>query len=158
MKALFALLVVAAGLAPSAWGQHFTARLFTAGHRPQHVKQLLFSPTGAYLAAHADDGVLFFHVATGRETKSYRVSPLAMAFTPSGHQLLAVASDGAAYLPSEEGIATNAKWQLPLGYLGVTFVKQSGKILVEHMKPGGPAALSGQIHVGDEIVAVTTGG
>jgi hypothetical protein len=158
MKIVVALLLFVGSFAAPAWAQHFTARFFTSTGRPQDVRQVLFSPASTHLAVQADDGIHFLHVESGRETKSYRLAPLATAFTPKGYQLLAVAEQGTVLLPVVEGIAVDAPWQLPLGYLGVTFTQESGKILVERMAPGGPAALSGDIHVGDEIVAVVAVG
>jgi len=158
MRTLLVVLLVASGFAATASAQHFTARFFTATNYPQQAQRLIFSPTSSHLTVQVDDGIHFFHVATGRETKSYRITPLAMEFTPKGYQLLAVASQGTVFLPVDEGAAVDVPWQLPLGYLGITFTQQAGKILVERMEPGGPAALSGQIHVGDEIVAVVADG
>jgi len=158
MKILAALFLLVSSVAAPAGAQHLTARFFTSAGRPITGRQILFSPTASHLAFQTDIAVHFLHLESGHETKSYRLTPLAVAFTPKGYQLLALAERGTVLLPVVEGVAVNVPWQLPQGYLGVTFTQQAGKILVERMTPGGPAALSGQIRVGDEIVAVVADG
>lgn len=158
MKTRLVFLLIASEFVATAAAQHLTARFFNTAQYPQEVKRLLFSPTNDFLAVHASYTVHFLHVASGRETTSYRVDPLAMAFAPQGDQLLAAAEQRTFMLPVAGGMAVDAPWQLPLGYLGVTFTSDAGKLLVERLTPGGPAALSGDVHVGDEIVGIVVNG
>lgn len=152
----FAVLCV---LAATAAGQHHTARFANSTGYILQVERILFAPNSFYLAAAVDDGSLcLFHVDTGRELKKLALRPLAMAFNPKGYQLFAVGSERSALIPVDDRPAIDARWQLPYGYLGITFTQNAGKILVERMAPGGPAAASGQLHVGDEVVAVVVSG
>ncbi len=146
-------------LAAPAVGEHFTARFLTDTGRPFKGERLVFSPTSFNLAALVDDGQIHvFHVATGRETKKLPFRPIAFAFTPSGHQLLAVGERLSVLMPADDRPAIDAPWAPPHGYLGITFAQASGKIVIEAMAPNGPAAQSGELQIGDEIVGVVVGG
>jgi hypothetical protein len=49
-------------------------------------------------------------------------------------------------------------WQVPKGFLGFALEVRNGKLLIKSTTPGAPAAESGDIHVGDELVGVTSEG
>ena len=152
-------LLVAWICAAPAVGQQFTARFFADYGGAFKGERILFSPNSFYMAVLVDDHQThIFHVDSGRETKKYAIQPVAMAFGAKGYRLLAVDEQHTVLLPVDEGLAVDAPWRLPAGYLGITFTQQAGKLLVESLAPGGPAAVSGQLHVGDELVALVTAG
>jgi hypothetical protein len=152
-------LVLASICAAPAFSQQFSARFFTDYGSPFKGERIVFAPTSFYMAVLVDDHhTHIFHVDSGRETKKYAVHPVAMAFAAKGYRLLAVGEQHTVLLPVDDSLAVDAPWRLPAGYLGITFTQHAGKLLIESLAPGGPAAVSNQIRVGDELVGVVVAG
>ena len=159
MKLSVGALLVAWALAAPAVGQQFSARFFTDSGRPIDGQRIFFSPTSFYMAVLVDDEQThILHIATGRETAKFGFHPDNAAFGAKGYLLLGVREIQAVSMPVNGEIAGNMPWRLPSGYLGVTFTQQAGKLLIEALAPGGPAAASGQIRVGDELVGLVVAG
>lgn len=153
-----ALLVAWTVVAPAA-GQQFTARFFTDTGRPFDGKQILFSPSSAFMAVLvADDRTHIYEVATGRETQNISFQPVAMAFAANSLGILAVAEQETKFVPVMGDLGLNVTWRPPQGYLGITFGQESGKILITALAAGGPAAQSGAIQLGDELVGLVVDG
>jgi len=159
MKLSVGALLVAWTLAAPAAGQQLTARFFTNYGSPINGEQIVFSPSSTFMAVLVDDAQThIFQVATGRETAKFPFHPTAMAFNAKSFQLLGAGDLHTLLMPSDDILPVNIPWRLPSGYLGVTFTQQAGKLLIEALAPGGPAAASGQIRVGDELVGIVVAG
>ncbi len=141
-----------------ATAQHNTVRFFTPSG-PKEVDQLAFSPRGDLLAVAVRSGPLtFVDPASGDVSRSIEFAPFTMAFSGDGAQLLGVSENRTKFIDARDGGERNVVWTVAKGHLGVTLKERAGKLLIDALAPGSPAADSELLHVGDELVGIIDSG
>ncbi len=148
--------VVLCLLTTAAQAQHHTIRFFASNGYAPALAELAFSPDGRLLAVATEDGVVsLVSIAKADFQDRFQFSAFDVAFSPDGKKLLMMGKRETRLLDLGSKAQTQINWKLPAGTLGLGFEQQAGKLLITKVIDGGPAALSGEINVGDELVAVT---
>lgn len=138
---------------------HQLVRFIKPGqYRGDSLETMGFSPDGSTLAvATTGRTVTFIDPTTGKRKGEFPHQAFSMAFSRDGSKLLLIGYDSVSLLDLHTGLAKGVGFQAEPGSLGVTLAHESGRIVVKGLVPGGPAAQSGQIAAGDELVAVGPG-
>ena len=135
-----------------ALGQHHTARFFTSYGSPRQVEQLDFAPDGNHLALAITGGPLtIVDTSTANVSKEIKFDPFRIGYSQNSQQILAFSDRHTKLVKADTGELVDVIWRLPLGYLGCRLQQQSGKLVIDSLVDGGPAAASGKIHTGDEV-------
>ena len=138
-------------------GQHHTVRFLHSWGKARHIEDVAFSPDGKYLAVAVEDGpVTIIETSTGDIAHEFKVAPFEIAFSADGGHLLGIGQSGTALMNIRSRSISNVNWRIPEGYVGCTFKEKSGKLVVDSVWDGGPAAASAKIGKGDEIIAITS--
>lgn len=153
------ILVVALAAQGVLAGDHHTLRFHYPDSRaPKVARSLAISPDGTELALCVDPGeVHFVRISDGELTGQRKGSPFAMKYSKDGSRIMIFSTD--------DPILLDIKTRKPLpidtedepGFLGLRTIERNGKLLVDRLIDGGPAAKSGQLQVGDEITGVSNG-
>lgn len=137
----------------SAVGQHYTFRFVTSGGRPQELKKLVFSPDSQRVAVATATGVTVADVPSGDVAQSIDFPAHSVVFTTDSDRLLMVSTSATRRLDVRTGQLEKARWQRAKGALGISLGQTAGKLVITAIVPGSAAADSGELSVGDEIVA-----
>jgi WD40 repeat protein len=81
-----------------------------------------------------------------------------VAFSPDGQHVLMLGKRDTRLLDIANKAQTQVNWKLPTGSLGIALEQKAGKLQISKVFEGGPAALSGEINVGDELIGITQHG
>lgn len=140
-------------------GEHHTVRFFHSWGRARDIEDVAFSPDGKYLAVAVEGGPLtIIETSTGDIAREIKVAPFIITFSADGGHLLMIGERETALINVRSGSISNVNWRIPEGYVGCTFKEKSGKLVVESLWDGGPAATSAKIGKGDEIIAIISNG
>ncbi len=119
----------------------------------------MFSPKGDKLAVAASGGpVTIYDTSTGDVLREFQFDPVLMKFSADGTRLLTVSTEKTKLLDLSTGKEAVVQWQIPIGHVGYRLKIQSGKLLFDEILPGGPAAESGKLKVGDELLGMVVRG
>lgn len=150
------LLLVASGAACKEVlaGQHYTIRV--EGRR--ELFSTAFSPDSQRLAVKNTKSLYLVNVPTGDLIKHQRLNAISVGFTITSHKLFVLMPNRCAHYDADTGERMAEKeTRRPWGYVGTALEARNGKLLVNKLVPGSPAAKSGEIGVGDEIVGYANG-
>lgn len=146
-------------LTTSAGAQHHTIRFFTSSGSPIAAHCLVFSPDSQTVAVSTKDGKSsLVDTGSGELQYQHELAPFTMNYSADGSRLFMLASRATQLLNIADRQVSRVTWQVPKGFLGFALETRNGKLLVKSMTPGGPAAESGDIQVGDELVAISSEG
>ncbi len=146
----------AAGKEP---GTHHTVRFTSESGYPLAIKAMQFSPDGSVLAVSiASRGISLVDTDKGETIAHRRGDYFAIAYCRDGSRLFALSERRSELLN-----ANNLQDCIPMpdksvaGLVGVDLEMRNGKLLIREVIPGSPAARSGEISNGDELVGVGEG-
>ena len=138
-------------------GQHHTVRFLHSWGGAKDIEDVAFSPDGKYLAVAVEYGPLtIIETSTGDIAHEFKVAPFDIAFSADGGHLLGIGQRETSLVNVRSRSISNVNWRVPEGYVGCTFKEKSGKLVVDSVWDGGPAAASAKIGKGDEIIAITS--
>ncbi len=153
----FALVVLASFQCDLRSEDHHTFR-FSGSIYSMSGPCIAMSPrSDEFLFCSGNDKVQLIRIVDGEMSEFCDSKAAAIAYSADGSRVL-VKTDRESRL-----IETGSKRELPLnkdylpGGLGITLEGKNGKILIQKLLPGGPAAASGNIQVGDEITGFSRG-
>ncbi|MBI3468411.1 MAG: PDZ domain-containing protein [Planctomycetes bacterium] len=139
--------------------QHYTARFFTSFGSPRKLQKLAFSPTSEHLAVAVDGGPLIvIATASGDVAREFDMKAHTVQWSRDGARLLTFSDQGTKLLNLASAEMNDVQWAIPPGYLGWRLKQQLGKLVVESLIEGGPAAESSKVQVGDELTGVMVNG
>ncbi len=158
MNQALAVVLLVASCQLTTLAQHHSLRLQQPGDRyfPE-VETLCFSPSGEELAIGTNRRTYYVGVETGQISHVNPNSSFSIAYSQDGSRVLQIGENRTACLD----VATKAS--LPVsnadarGYIGLGYKIENGKVLVSLLQDGSPALQSGEITVGDELVAIGQG-
>ena len=159
-RAVFMLSIHAVLLVPqltSAAG-HYTARLSRTGYviGPE-VKDLVFSPDSSQLLVGADGGTFLVQPRGAEILEHIRFSPFSMNYSKDGSRAFLIGRYGRRLLDMKLGSEVSHESAGTPGYVGLSFARRNGKLVIAGIDPGSPAAKGRKIRIGDELIAVGSG-
>lgn len=147
-------------VARSGQAEHYTSR-FQSPYGPAQVQQVCFSPAGDLIAVYTEQGLIrVLSTATGEPVREFTqnehgvLATNPMEFGPTGQLLTVLGQSTWRQFDLATGKVRSLPNELPIGRFGIAWEVRSGKLLVVDLAPGGPAQLSGKVHIGDELEAV----
>jgi WD40 repeat protein len=137
----------------AAGAEHYTARF-----PKQSVRDIQFSPKSDLLAVLANGKITIFNPADGKLIRELSPDAFRFGFNADGKKLFVSGRDADALVDPRTGAVTNVPRKVPAaGFLGFRLNEEAGKLLIHELNPAGPAAKSGKIHDGDEVVGLMVG-
>ena len=101
--------------------------------------------------------VSFIDLKAGRETGEYNASPFGISYSKNGERIHLIGTNQSQLVDTLTGEKIDFDFDVKPGYLGLSLEKQSGKLLVSRISPGGPVAAIDEIAVGDELLGLRDG-
>lgn len=140
-------------------GDHHTLRfLYPNSGSAQRASALAISTDGKELALCVDSGTVhFIRTADGEQISQIKARPFVMKYSKDGSRVLMVTTDEAFVVETQTRRRASVDIGEQPGYLGLRTRQRNGKLLVDELIEGGPAAKSGQLLVGDEIIGFALG-
>lgn len=140
--------------------QHHTLRFLTNFGGIKKLHAVEFSPQSNLLAVAVDQTPLtIIDTATGNAAHELKtVSAHTLRFAESGKRLLTVGSRDTLLVNTVSGETNNVSWDVPPGYTGLRLEQRLGKLMIDEVLAGSPAAASGKLQAGDELTAVVVRG
>ncbi len=135
-------------------GDHHTLRfLYPNSGSAQRASALAISPDGKELALCVESGsVHFIRIADGEQISQIKTRPFVMKYSKDGSRVLMVTTDESFVVETQTRRRASVDIGEQPGYIGLRTGLRNGKLLVDELIEGGPAAKSGQLLVGDEII------
>lgn len=154
----FALLCICSAVVSAVEpGAHHTFRYLTTSGYPRTLKTMTFSPDGNQLAVVVGGTVDFIDTRLGQVTGQYKASPFMLRYTRDGGRLYMIESSRDVLLDTLVGSQIETRYQIKPGFVGFKLEKESGKLLIKKIFPGGPVSDVPGIGINDELVAVAQG-
>jgi WD40 repeat protein len=140
-------------------GDHHTLRFMYSGSRAAKTACCMaMSPDGKELALCVEpDTVHFIRTSDGEQVSQITAHPFVMKYSADGSRVLMVSTDDAWLVETKTRRRVSVDTREEPGYLGLKAAVRNGKLLVERLFDSGPAAESGQLVVGDEVVGFAEG-
>lgn len=139
-------------------GDHHTLRFLDHSRAPQPGLCLAISPDASELALGVEPGkVHFVRLSDGEQISEITGSPFAMRYSKDNSRLLMLTTDGSFLINTKTRHRQSVDIRDEPGYIGLGPVNRNGKLLVSRLHPEGPAASTGKIAVGDEIIGYCEG-
>ena len=163
MKVLgqFATLVLTWLLLPQAasCGDHHTLRFLHRNTRtPQKVLSMAISPDGKEVSLCVEPGTVhFIRLADGEDVAEIQAQPFAMSYSRDGSRILMIGQSESLFVETRLRGRTPISIPGTAGHSGISVNSHNGKLLIEKVYDGGPAATTGKLFVGDEIIAAAVG-
>lgn len=136
---------------------HHTFRYLSSSGSPQTYQTMTFSPDSSQLAISVGGKVCFIDLKAGRETGEYDSSPFGIAYSKNGERIHLIGTNQISLIDTLTGDNIRFDVDVKPGYLGLSLEKQSGKLLISRISPGGPVAAINEIAVGDELLGLGEG-
>jgi WD40 repeat protein len=140
-------------------GEHHTLRFHYSDFRgAKSARCLAISPDGTEVAICVDPGIVHFVRTKDGEIVGKRESlPFEMKYSKDGSRLLIFSTDEPVLLDTKTRQTVSIDSNDEPGFLGLRTVEKNGKLLVDKLFDGGPAARSGKLQAGVEIIGVSNG-
>ena len=120
---------------------HHTFRYLTNAGYPQTYETMTFTPDSNQLAISVAGKVSFIDLKAGRETGEYNASPFGISYSKNGERIHLIGTNQSQLVDTLTGEKTDFDFDVKPGYLGLSLEKQSGKLLISRISPGGPVSL-----------------
>lgn len=140
-------------------GEHHTLRfLYGNSGSAKRASALAISPDGKEFALCVESGTVhFIRTADGEQISQITAQPFVMKYSKDGSCVLMVTTDESFVVETQTRRRASVDTGEEPGYIGLRTVQRNGKLLVEKLIDGGPAANSGQLLIGDEIIGFALG-
>jgi WD40 repeat protein len=158
-KAIAGVLVFLFNVSFALGGDHHTLRfLYPDSRSPKPALSLAISPDGAELALSVEPGTVHFvRLSDGEQISQITANPFSMRYSKDGSRLLMLTTNASFLLNTKTRQKVSVDIRDQPGYVGLGTVNRNGKLLVNRLHAGGPAATSGRVSIGDEIVGYCEG-
>ena len=139
-------------------GDRFTVRLKDPkGYGRPDVRALAFSPDGSELAVATKRDLQFIRTSDGEMTTRLKESPFSIVYSKDGNRFYSIGESGSKLFQSQGKSEIPINFRRIKGFVGLQVANKNGKIVVDSLAPGSPAAKSELLKVGDEIVGIANG-
>lgn len=133
--------------------EHHTLRyLYPDSRTAEKLSALAISDDSQEVAIAVNSGLIHFvRIRDGETLGKVAASPFTMCYSRDNSRMIAVGRD-ATYvvdLSTRQKVSVDSR-DVP-GYVGLRAIQRNGKLVIDELIAGGPAALHGDIVVGDEI-------
>ncbi len=138
-------------------GEHHSLRFHYADFRgAKSARCLAISPDGTEVAVCVNPGIVHFvRTKDGEMAGKYESLPFEMKYSKDGSRLLIFSADNPVLLDTKTRRAVPVDTTEEAGFVGVRTIERNGKLLIDRLFDGGPAAKSGQLQIGDEVIGVS---
>ena len=139
-------------------GDRFTVRLKDPnGYGRPDVRAMAFSPDGSELAVSTKRDLQFIRTSDGELTTRLKQSPFSIVYSKDGNRFYSIGESGSKIFHCQGKSEIPINFRRIKGFVGIQVANKNGKIVVDSIAPGSPAAKSDLLSVGDEIVGIADG-
>ena len=155
---IFAIPLAATQAQQVSVGDRFTVRLKDPkGYSAPDVRALAFSPDGTELAVATKRDLQFIRTSDGEMTTRLKQSPFSIVYSKDGNRFYSISESGSKLIQRQGKSEIPTNLNRIKGFVGLQVANKNGKIVVDSVAPGSPAAKSKSLNVGDEIVGIANG-